>query len=190
MKFLKRFSLWPQVLRSGSTWSIGTRTTEDSIHQAYISTIQNAKHYIYIENQFFITLAGPSDDVTNRIGRALFERILRAHTWVIYSFLCDLLTKVKRLVFECREEKRFRVYVVMPLLPGFEGQIGTNTGTSIQAITHWNYASICRLLFTSAFHFLLVNSVQLFFILTIIQVLLLFDYFNFFTHLKFSGCKP
>ena len=72
--------MWPQVLRSGSTWSIGTRTTEDSIHQAYISTIQNAKHYIYIENQFFITLAGPSDDVTNRIGRALFERILRAHT--------------------------------------------------------------------------------------------------------------
>ena len=33
----------------------------------------------------------------------------------------------------------------MPLLPGFEGQIGTATGTAIQAITHWNYASICRL---------------------------------------------
>ncbi|CAM1327321.1 Pld (predicted) [Pycnogonum litorale] len=32
----------------------------------------------------------------------------------------------------------------MPLLPAFEGEIGTNNGTAIQAITHWNYASICR----------------------------------------------
>ena len=32
----------------------------------------------------------------------------------------------------------------MPLLPAFEGEIGTGTGTAIQAITHWNYASICR----------------------------------------------
>lgn len=38
----------------------------------------------------------------------------------------------------------FRVYVVMPLLPAFEGDVGGTTGTSIRAITHWNYASICR----------------------------------------------
>jgi len=112
-----------QVLRSASTWSSGTRTTEDSIHQAYIDSIKNAKHYIYIENQFFITLAGGSgNELCNKIGRALFDRILLAH----------------------KNRTCFRVYVVMPLLPGFEGEIGTGTGTAIQAIAHWNYASICR----------------------------------------------
>lgn len=68
-----------QVLRSSTTWSLGTRTTEDSIMTAYVHSIQNAKHYVYIENQFFITLAGSSDEVTNRIGKALFERIITAH---------------------------------------------------------------------------------------------------------------
>lgn len=40
--------------------------------------------------------------------------------------------------------RTFRVYVVLPLLPAFEGQLGTSTGTSIQAVIHWNYNSICR----------------------------------------------
>lgn len=38
----------------------------------------------------------------------------------------------------------FRVYVVMPLLPGFEGDVGGTSGNALRAITHWNYASICR----------------------------------------------
>ena len=33
---------------------------------------------------------------------------------------------------------------MMPLLPAFEGEIGTNTGTAIQAVVHWNYSSISR----------------------------------------------
>jgi len=33
---------------------------------------------------------------------------------------------------------------MLPLLPAFEGEIGTSTGTSIQAVVHWNYSSICR----------------------------------------------
>jgi len=32
----------------------------------------------------------------------------------------------------------------MPLLPGFEGDVGGNTGIAVRAITHWNYASISR----------------------------------------------
>lgn len=47
------------------------------------------------------------------------------------------------LVFN-REGENFKVIVVMPLLPAFEGEIGTPTGRSIGAITHWNYRSICR----------------------------------------------
>lgn len=32
----------------------------------------------------------------------------------------------------------------MPLLPGFEGEVGGATGTALHAVTHWNYASISR----------------------------------------------
>jgi len=44
----------------------------------------------------------------------------------------------------CSAGETFRVYVLMPLLPAFEGEIGTNTGNAIQAVVHWNYSSICR----------------------------------------------
>ena len=36
------------------------------------------------------------------------------------------------------------MYVVLPLLPAFEGEIGTNGGYAIQAVTHWNYKSISK----------------------------------------------
>lgn len=38
-----------------------------------------------------------------------------------------------------REGSRYRVYVVTPLLPGFEGDINTGGGSAIQAIMHFNY---------------------------------------------------
>ncbi|KAF2895275.1 hypothetical protein ILUMI_10901 [Ignelater luminosus] len=34
----------------------------------------------------------------------------------------------------------------MPLLPGFEGEVGEPSGAALHAITHWNYASISSLL--------------------------------------------
>nr|CAD7425001.1 unnamed protein product [Timema monikensis] len=111
-----------QVLRSVSSWSAGFLDPdiwEESIHEAYIDTITRAKHYIYIENQFFITLGMHGVGVRNQIGEALFKRIIR-------------------------EGSVFRVYVVMPLLPGFEGEVGSPSGTALHAITHWNYASISR----------------------------------------------
>lgn len=43
------------------------------------------------------------------------------------------------LLFQCRENKKFRVYVVTPLLPGFEGDITTGGGNAIQAVMHFNY---------------------------------------------------
>ncbi|XP_049865149.1 phospholipase D2 isoform X2 [Pectinophora gossypiella] len=114
-----------QVLRSVSSWSCGfldPDTVEQSIHEAYVDTITRAQHYIYIENQFFITLSRSNLHVRNQIGEALYNRIMRAH----------------------RAKETFRVYVVMPLLPGFEGEVGAPSGTSLHAVTHWNYQSICR----------------------------------------------
>lgn len=42
-----------------------------------------------------------------------------------------------------REGKRYRVYVVTPLLPGFEGDINTGGGSAIQAVMHFNYRCVC-----------------------------------------------
>lgn len=108
-----------QVLRSADRWSTGT--CENSILNAYIHTIENSEHYIYIENQFFISCAD-GKTIHNGIGDAIVNRILRAH----------------------RERKKYRVFVVVPLLPGFEGDISAGGGSAIQAILHFTYRTMCR----------------------------------------------
>lgn len=67
-----------QVLRSVSHWSLLFDRKEDSIQQAYLSLIANAQHYIYIENQFFVSMIG-SAAVENEICQVLCQRIVRAH---------------------------------------------------------------------------------------------------------------
>ncbi|XP_041093277.1 phospholipase D1-like [Polyodon spathula] len=108
-----------QILRSVDRWSAGT--CESSILKAYIDTIENSQHYIYIENQFFISCAD-GKSVQNGIGDAIVKRILRAHS----------------------ENKPYRVFIVLPLLPGFEGDITTGGGNAIQAILHFTYRTMCR----------------------------------------------
>ncbi|XP_074467249.1 phospholipase D2 [Sebastes fasciatus] len=108
-----------QVLRSADRWSTGT--CESSILNAYVHTIENSEHYIYIENQFFISCAD-GKTIHNGIGDAIVNRILRAH----------------------REQKKYRVFVVVPLLPGFEGDISAGGGVAIQAILHFTYRTMCR----------------------------------------------
>ncbi|XP_066518510.1 phospholipase D1a isoform X2 [Hoplias malabaricus] len=110
-----------QVLRSAADWSAGIKYNEDSIHNAYIQVIAKSKHFIYIENQFFISCAD-NKQVFNKVGDVIIERIIRAH----------------------KENKKFRVYVVIPLLPGFEGDISTGGGSALQAVMHFNYRTINR----------------------------------------------
>uniref|UniRef100_A0A8C1Q5H9 Phospholipase n=1 Tax=Cyprinus carpio TaxID=7962 RepID=A0A8C1Q5H9_CYPCA len=105
-----------QLLRSASDWSAGIKYHEESIHTAYINAIENSKHYIYIENQFFISCAD-NRVVHNKIGDAIAKRIIKAY----------------------RDGQKYRVYVVTPLLPGFEGDINTGGGSAIQAVMHFNY---------------------------------------------------
>ncbi|KAM9337516.1 phospholipase D1 [Symphorus nematophorus] len=110
-----------QILRSASDWSAGIKYHEESIHNAYVHAIENSQHFIYIENQFFISCAD-NRHVFNKIGDAIAERIIRAY----------------------REGKKYRVYVVTPLLPGFEGDINTGGGSAIQAVMHFNYRTMNR----------------------------------------------
>uniref|UniRef100_A0A8C6TEJ3 Phospholipase n=1 Tax=Neogobius melanostomus TaxID=47308 RepID=A0A8C6TEJ3_9GOBI len=110
-----------QILRSATDWSAGIKHHEESIHNAYVHAIKNSQHFVYIENQFFISCAD-NRCVFNKIGDAIAERIIRAY----------------------REKTKYRVYVVTPLLPGFEGDISTGGGSAIQAIMHFNYRTMNR----------------------------------------------
>ncbi|KAM9827041.1 LOW QUALITY PROTEIN: phospholipase D1 [Neosynchiropus ocellatus] len=110
-----------QILRSASDWSAGIKYHEESIHSAYVHVIRESRHFIYIENQFFISCAD-NRHVFNKIGDAIAERIIRAY----------------------REGTKYRVYVVTPLLPGFEGDINTGGGSAIQAVMHFNYRTMNR----------------------------------------------
>uniref|UniRef100_A0A8C0DZN7 Phospholipase n=1 Tax=Balaenoptera musculus TaxID=9771 RepID=A0A8C0DZN7_BALMU len=108
-----------QVLRSVDLWSAGT--LENSILNAYLHTIRESQHFLYIENQFFISCSD-GRTVLNKVGDEIVDRILKAH----------------------KQGQCFRVYMLLPLLPGFEGDISTGGGNSIQAILHFTYRTLCR----------------------------------------------
>ncbi|KAF8937698.1 hypothetical protein BGZ58_002293 [Dissophora ornata] len=112
-----------QILRSSTLWSQGV-DMERSIQDAYLSSIEKAEHFIYVENQFFVTLAveNGNPDIKNKIGIALVNRILRAY----------------------QEGKKFRVIVVMPLMPAFEADIMSSEAGTLRKVMHFQYQSICR----------------------------------------------
>ncbi|XP_019419033.1 PREDICTED: phospholipase D zeta 1 isoform X1 [Lupinus angustifolius] len=111
-----------QVIRSVSQWSAGTSQTEESIHNAYCSLIEKAEYFIYIENQFFISGLSGDEMIRNRVLEALYRRIMRAYN----------------------DKKSFRVIIVIPLLPGFQGGLDDSGAASVRAIMHWQYRTICR----------------------------------------------
>ena len=111
-----------QLLRSVDNWSAGQKL-EASIYNAYIDAIKNAKHFIYIENQFFISSQdGFWRKVQNKIQAALVERIVRAHN----------------------AKEDFHVMVFTPLKPEFSGDWDANdwNGDALRAVTFWNQATI------------------------------------------------
>ncbi|GLD94968.1 hypothetical protein PINS_up003593 [Pythium insidiosum] len=110
-----------QVLRSISLWSGGC-PTERSIQNAYLRLIASANHFIYIENQFFVSGIEGDHACTNRIANALVERIRRA----------------------AANKEAFRVMVVMPLLPAFPGKVDDKDSSSLRGVMYWQYRTICR----------------------------------------------
>ncbi|WZH41134.1 Phospholipase [Fusarium acuminatum] len=111
-----------QMIRSCAEWSSG-HPLERSIQNAYIQAIKESKYCIYIENQFFITA---SDDkqktVKNKIGAALVERIIRAD----------------------HEGEVFHVWVAMPAVPAFAGDLHDKDALGTRAIMEFQYDSISR----------------------------------------------
>ena len=110
-----------QVLRSAGSWSLGVEKSEESILSAYYELILDAKHFIYIENQFFISTSA-GKPVINTISEALIQRISMA----------------------IEQGEQFRVIVVLPLLPAFEGSVDDPGATVLRVQLHWEYRTICR----------------------------------------------
>ena len=74
---------------------------ETSIYKSYLKAIENAKTFIYIENQFFIS---PEESVI-AISSALINRVAKA----------------------VMDKKEFKVIVLLPLHP--EGEPTTDTSS-------------------------------------------------------------
>ena len=121
-----------QALRSTSKWSIGIKETETSILKAYYDLIKNSKHYIYIENQYFISKSYTDEeqkncpdskkvkDVKNEIAFYLRKRIEKAY----------------------KNDENFKVYIIIPSLPGYPGEI--ENSITIQTILQYTYSTISR----------------------------------------------
>jgi phospholipase D1/2 len=111
-----------QLVRSSADWSSGI-LTEQSIQNAYCEVIRAAKHYVYIENQFFITATGDKQaPVHNLIGAAIVDACVAAH----------------------KEGRKFRVIILIPCVPGFAGDLRTDPAIGTRAIMDYQYKSICR----------------------------------------------
>ncbi|OOF94869.1 hypothetical protein ASPCADRAFT_208526 [Aspergillus carbonarius ITEM 5010] len=111
-----------QIVRSSADWSSGI-LTEHSIQNAYHEIISQAQHYVYIENQFFITATGDQQaPILNTIGRAIVDAVVRAG----------------------KEGRKFRVIIVIPAIPGFAGDLRQNAAMGTRAIMDYQYKSILR----------------------------------------------
>jgi len=113
-----------QICRSAGPWSLGTNSkVEHSIQNAYLKAIQMSDHFVYIENQFFVTSTVVEGNVIeNQIGEALVSRIIKAH----------------------REGTAWRAVIVIPLIPGFPMPIDHPDASSVRIIVECQMASICR----------------------------------------------
>ena len=111
-----------QLLRSVAQWSASLEP-EKSIYHAYLDMIKNAEHFIYIENQFFVSSQkGFFRYVQNEIQSVLVERIVKAH----------------------KANEDFYVILVIPLKPEFPADWDSNdwNGDALRSVTYWNQATL------------------------------------------------
>ncbi|URD81115.1 phospholipase d [Musa troglodytarum] len=74
------------------------------------------------QNQFFISGLSGDAIIKNRVLEAHYCRIIKAE----------------------KENKCFRIIIVIPLLPGFQGEIDDGGAASVRAIMHCQYRTTCR----------------------------------------------
>ena len=121
-----------QVLRSVDDWCTGMDQVENSILKAYYSLIENSKHYIFIENQFFVSKSYDKTEEDTDAGKKSISSIVKN----------EIALRIrKRIERAYLAKEKFRVFIFIPLLPGFAGEPDEGT---IQIILGHTYAGICR----------------------------------------------
>lgn len=111
-----------QIARSCAKWSHGVKV-EHSIANAYIQIIRDSEHFVYMENQFFITATCDKQaPVKNRVGAAIVERALRA----------------------ARNGENWHMIVNIPSVPAFAGDLKADDALGTRAIMEFQYFSINR----------------------------------------------
>ncbi|KAI0413299.1 phospholipase D/nuclease [Xylaria grammica] len=117
-----RGTIRAQIVRSSADWSSGI-LRDHTIQNAYKEVIEKAQHYVYIENQFFITATGDQQSpVHNTIGRSIVDACVRAG----------------------KEGRKFRVIIIIPAIPGFAGDLRDDAAVGTRAIMDYQFKSICR----------------------------------------------
>ncbi|KAF1836502.1 phospholipase D1 [Decorospora gaudefroyi] len=113
-----------QILRSACAWSLGTpNKVEHSIMNAYVQMIATSEHFVYIENQFYISSSEVlGTKIENKINDALVDRIKRAYA----------------------NDEDWRACIVLPLMPGYQNTVDEQEGSSVRLIMTCQYHSICR----------------------------------------------
>jgi phospholipase D1/2 len=112
-----------QMLRSACSWSLGISDPEHSIMNAYCKMIEESEHFVYLENQFFITSTETMGvKIVNKIGDAIVERAVRAY----------------------KNAENWRCVVLIPLMPGFQNTVDAPDGSSVRLIMQCQFRSISR----------------------------------------------
>eukprot|EP01080_Neovahlkampfia_damariscottae_P006739 gene6739-10904_t len=110
-----------RLLRSVTEWNSGVKT-EGSFLESYIKLIENAEHYVYIENQYFISgTEDKKNGILNKVAFAIIKRIMKAFN----------------------EKKAFKVIIVLP------SQIASalsdkTTAQPQREIKYYLYRTICK----------------------------------------------
>ncbi|WP_449557122.1 phospholipase D-like domain-containing protein [Huaxiibacter chinensis] len=116
---------------------VSPKMLQDDIRRCMLELIHKAEHYIYIENQFFISAFGePSIPVTDELGpvaksfdnpiKEWGSRLMPGDEWAkpknqIVEWLGD---KIKRNIFSYNAQP-FHIYIVLPVHP--EGPLNDST---------------------------------------------------------------
>ena len=82
------------MVRSLSDWSGGQDRVEYSIMQAMVTAIREAKHYVYIENQFFVSYVkgGTRPDHLEQVEVKIGCALLLTYGWLYSSGYSSILS--------------------------------------------------------------------------------------------------
>eukprot|EP00741_Cyanophora_paradoxa_P014095 tig00020734_g13606.t1 len=105
-----------QLVRSVGRWTSAARP-EQSVHEALLHAVSQARHFIYLENPFFVSSTGSRRYIENGVGAAIADRVSAA----------------------IAEGRPFRVYIVLPETP----ETGANSPAN-QTILNWQHRSLAR----------------------------------------------